>query len=111
MSREVQCREHDSEDGPCMTRHSIKAVNAKITLTTLVLLVVDTVPNIPVVPDNVDMPVICPAICKLETDKVLVVLFHAKFGDCKIDYFKESFCANGIHQWRATSSQPSINLA
>jgi hypothetical protein len=42
-------------------------------------------PNKPVVPDKVDMPIICPAICKLETDNVLVVLFHAKFGDCKID--------------------------
>ena len=32
-----------------------------------------------------DTPVICPASCKLETDKVLLVLFHARFGDCKID--------------------------
>jgi hypothetical protein len=47
--------------------------------------VVDTVPNKPVVPLKNVSPVICPAICKLETDKVLVVLFHAKFGDCKID--------------------------
>ncbi len=45
----------------------------------------DIVPNKPVVPDNVDIPVICPAICKLVADNVLVVLFLAKFGDCKID--------------------------
>ena len=51
----------------------------------LVLLVVDTVPNIPVVPFKVVTPVICPASCKLETDKVLLVLFHDKFADCKID--------------------------
>ncbi len=52
---------------------------------TLVLLVVDTVPNKPVVPDSVVMSVICPVSCKLETDKVLLVLFHDKFADCKID--------------------------
>ena len=43
------------------------------------------VPNKPVVPDIVDTPVICPASCKLETDKVLEVLFHDKFADCRID--------------------------
>jgi hypothetical protein len=31
------------------------------------------------------VPVICPDVCKLETDKVLLVLFHAKFSGCKID--------------------------
>jgi hypothetical protein len=48
--------------------------------------VVDTVPEkLVCVPVKVDMPVICPAICKLETDKVLLVLFQDKFADCKID--------------------------
>jgi hypothetical protein len=52
---------------------------------TLVLLLVDIVPNQTVVPDNVDMPVIYPAICKFVADNVLVVLFHTKFGDGIID--------------------------
>ncbi len=43
------------------------------------------VPNIPVVLFKVVTPEICPAICKLETDKVLLALFHLKFADCKID--------------------------
>jgi hypothetical protein len=47
--------------------------------------VVDIVPNKPVVPLKVVLPVICPAICKIETDKVLFVLFHDKLADCKIE--------------------------
>ena len=71
---------------------TVPPANPTLGKPTLVLLVVATVPNKPVVLLKVDMPVICPAICKLETEKVFLVLFHVELIEfISILYYRDIF--------------------